>query len=120
VAVIAIAAIALAQSGAPPAKASQRPGTPAVRTVEVSRAALLGEPVTQAAQRLRGEGFRVDVLWISARARVPGTVLGVRPAGLRPPGTLVTLVAAFRPGHGHHRHDHGNQGAGNGQGDGND
>jgi serine/threonine-protein kinase len=120
VAVIAIAAIALAQSGAPPAKASQRPGTPAVRTVEVSRAALLGEPVTQAAQRLRGEGFRVDVLWISARARLPGTVLGVRPAGLRPPGTLVTLVAAFRPGHGHHRHDHGNQGAGNGQGDGND
>jgi eukaryotic-like serine/threonine-protein kinase len=118
--VIAIAAVALAHGSTPATTASRRPQTQAVRAVDVSRAAFLGEPVTQAAQQLRSKGFRVDVLWAAAPAQTPATVVGVRPAGLRPPGSLITLVAAFRPGHGHH-HDHG-KGNGNGdsnQGDGN-
>ena len=114
--VIAVAAAAFAHgsSGGTPATSSKRPASPAIRLVEVSRGALLGERVEQAAQQLRGEGFRVDVLWVPASAFVPATVLAVRPAGLRPPGSLITLVAAFRPGHGHRRHDHWNQGRGDG------
>jgi tRNA A-37 threonylcarbamoyl transferase component Bud32 len=117
--VITIVAIALANGSAPSSAPSHQPQTQAVHTVDVSRAALLGEPVTQAARQLRSEGFRVDVLWTAAPAQTPATVLGVRPAGLRPAGSLITLVAAFRPDHGHHHgHGHGN-GNGN-QGDGND
>jgi eukaryotic-like serine/threonine-protein kinase len=123
-AVIAIVAVALANGSArpsPPATASHRPQTQAIHAIDVSRAALLGQPVLQAAQQLRSEGLRVDVLWAAAPAQAPATVLAVRPAGLRPPGSLITLVAAFRPGHGHHHHGHGTQGNGNGnQGDSND
>jgi eukaryotic-like serine/threonine-protein kinase len=115
VAVIAIAAVALAPHGTPPATASHGPQTQAIHSADVRRAVLLGEPVTQAAQQLRSEGFRVDVLWIPAPAQTPATVLRVGPAGLRPTGSLITLVAAFRPGNDHHRHGRGGQGT-SGQG----
>jgi eukaryotic-like serine/threonine-protein kinase len=121
-AVAAIIAIALSHGGDAPAAAAQRPaasGGSAIRAVEVSRSALIGEPVTQAAQRLRNEGFQVRILWWPAPAQPPSTVIAVRPAGLRPPGSVITLVAAFRPGQGrHHDHQHGGVN-GNGQGDGN-
>jgi eukaryotic-like serine/threonine-protein kinase len=128
-AAVAIIAIALSHGGGAPPAAAPRPtasGGSAIRAVEVSRSALVGEPVEQAAQRLRNEGFRVRILWWPAPAQPPSTVIAVRPAGLRPPGSVITLVAAFRPGHGHHQdHQHatvnGNgQGEGNGPGDGND
>jgi eukaryotic-like serine/threonine-protein kinase len=120
-AVIAIVAVALAQGGGAPPTAPQRPagsGAAAIRAVEVSRGALIGQPVQQAAQQLRNEGFRVRVLWQPDAQQPAGAVLRADPAGLRPEGSLITLVAAFRPGHGHH-HDH-QHGGGNGQGNGND
>jgi hypothetical protein len=45
-------------------------------------------------------------------------VLNVRPAGMRPAGSLITLVVALRD-HGHHGKGNGNgNGNGNGGGDG--
>jgi eukaryotic-like serine/threonine-protein kinase len=121
-AVAAIIAIALSHGGDAPAATAQRPaasGGSAIRAVEVSRSALIGEPVAQAAQRLRNEGFQVRILWWPAPAQPPSTVIAVRPSGLRTPGSVITLVAAFRPGHGgHHDHQHGGVN-GNGQGNGN-
>jgi hypothetical protein len=121
VVVIAIVAIGLAHRGGPPASAAPprpaAPGSSAIHVTEVSRGALLGLPAAQAAQELRNAGFRVRVLWEPDGQQQPGTVLAVGPAGLRPRGSLITLVAAFRPGHGHH---HDRSGGGNGQGDGSD
>ncbi len=116
-AVIAIAIAALAHKPATPAGASPPSSRPpsaspqAVRAVDVSRSSLIGEPVLQAYRQLRGEGFRVRIQWQRTDQQQPGTVLNVRPAGLRPPGSLITLVAALR--------DHGNgHGKGNGHGGG--
>ena len=114
-AVIAIAIAALAHKPATPAGASPPSSRPpsaspqAVRAVDVSRSSLIGEPVLQAYRQLRGEGFRVRIQWQRTDQQQPGTVLNVRPARLRPPGSLITLVAALR--------DHGNgHGKGNGHG----
>ena len=123
-AVIAIAIAALAHKPATPAAASPPSSSPqAVRAVDVSRSSLIGEPVLQAYRQLRGEGFRVRIQWQRTDQQQPGTVLNVQPAGLRPPGSLITLVAALRD-HGHHGgngngNSHGG-GNGNGQGGGND
>jgi eukaryotic-like serine/threonine-protein kinase len=116
-AVIAIAIAALAHKPATPAAASPPSSRPpssspqAVRAVDVSRSSLIGEPVLQAYRQLRGDGFRVRIQWQRTDQQQPGTVLNVRPAGLRPPGSLITLVAALR--------DHGHHGGGNGNGNGN-
>ena len=119
-AVIAIAIAALAHKPAAPAVASPPSSSPqAVRAVDVSRGSLIGEPVAQAYRQLRGEGFRVRIQWQRTDQQPPGTVLNVRPVGLRPPGSLITLVAALRD-HGHHGGGNGNGHGGDGNGGGND
>jgi eukaryotic-like serine/threonine-protein kinase len=120
-AVIAIAIAARAPESAPPAAASPppthspSPGPQASRAVDVSRSSLIGEPVLQAARQLRGEGLRVRIRWQRTDEAERGAVLDVRPAGLRPPGSLITLVAAL------HKLGNGNgngHGSGNGNGNG--
>jgi eukaryotic-like serine/threonine-protein kinase len=125
-AVLAFAIAVLAHKPATPAAASPPSASPqAVRAVDVSRSSLIGEPVLQAYRQLRGEGFRVRIQWQRTNQQQPGTVLNVRPAGLRPPGSLITLVAALREhGNGHGKgngNGHGGgDGNGNGHGGGND
>jgi len=98
-----------------PAAASNSPGTQTQtsRAIEVSRGTLVGEPALTAYRQLRGEGFRVQVVWQQTAQQVPGTVLNVRPAGLRQPGSLITLVVARR---GHHDNGNGNGGDGGDRG----
>jgi hypothetical protein len=124
VAAAAIVAVALngAGSGSGPSSAATSPtSTPTVRAVDVRRAALIGEPAWLAVRQLRAEGFRVRMRRLPTRLELPGRVVSVGPAGLRPPGSLVTVVAATGPGHGHPGgHDHHGQGHnGNGNGNGN-
>ena len=120
---------------------THRPIDPGVRLVDVHRAALIGQPVTVAAQRLRQHGLKVRVHWQYSAAVPGGTVLAVQPAGPRPAGSVITLIGAVTPpppppppspgrhGHGHkhgpgggpgHGGDggpgHGNGGPGNGDG----
>jgi len=114
-AVIAVAVIAWVYSHQTPAAASNSPGTQTQtsRAIEVSRGTLVGEPALTAYRQLRGEGFRVQVVWQQTAQQVPGTVLNVRPAGLRQPGSLITLVVARR---GHHDNGNGNGGDGGDRG----
>ena len=70
------------------------------RTVDVKLAALIGQPVRAAAHLLRQQGLAVRIRWRHGDGQSPGTVLSVRPAGPRPVGSLVTLTAALKPGHG--------------------
>jgi eukaryotic-like serine/threonine-protein kinase len=123
-AAIAIALLAFAPKPQAPAAAAKPPASPqAVQALEVSRSSLVGEPVLQAYRQLRSEGFRVQVQWQRTNRQSSGTVLNVRPAGLHPPGTLITLVGALRAGHGHQKDGGGNgngDGNGNGHGGGND
>jgi eukaryotic-like serine/threonine-protein kinase len=123
-AVIAIVIAALAHKPATPAASTPppthapSPSPQAVRALDVSRASLIGELFGQAASQLRGEGFRVRFQFQRTDAQPPGTVLNVRPAGMRPAGSLITLVVALRD-HGHHGKGNGNgNGNGNGGGDG--
>ena len=107
--------------------ATHRPSDPRVRLVDVRRGALIGQPVTAAAQLLRRHGLKVRVRWRLSAAVPPGTVLAVQPAGRRPAGSVITLIGAVPPppspapgghGHGHgHGPGHGRDG-GPGKGDG--
>jgi hypothetical protein len=98
-----------------------------VRLVDVHRGALIGQPVTAAAQLLQRHGLKVRVRWQLSAAAPPGTVLAVQPAGRRPAGSVITLIGAVPPppspapgGHGlGHGHGHGGDG-GLGNGDGGD
>lgn len=112
-AVVAIAA--LAHRGGPPATGTRPPGTSAVRTVDVNPGALVGEQVGLAYRQLRSEGFRVRIAWKPTRQPL-GSVLAVRPAGMQPVGSLITLVAAIRPLHGHHQDQGGGDGGQGGGG----
>jgi serine/threonine-protein kinase len=97
--------------------ATHRPADPRVRLVDVHRAALISQPVSVAAQRLRRHGLRVRVRWEFSSAVPAGTVLAVRPAGPRPAGSVITLIGAVppppprppppSPGPGDHGHGHG-------------
>jgi hypothetical protein len=100
-----------------------------VRLVDVHRGALIGQPVTVAARRLRRHGLKVRVLWQFSAAAPGGTVLAVRPAGPRPAGSVVTLVGAVpppprpapavgNPGHGHGHEKKPKKDGGPGHGDG--
>ena len=109
--------------------ATHRPSDPRVRLVDVHRGALIGQPVTAAAQLLQRHGLKVRVRWQLSAAAPPGTVLAVQPAGRRPAGSVITLIGAVPPppspapgdhGHGHgHGHEPGHGGDGGpGNGDG--
>src|SRR6185437_17139589 len=118
----------------PPATSS--PQIASVSTVEVRAEALIGQPVTAAARKLRQLGLTVRVVWRTSGDQAAGTVLAVRPAGRRPAGSLVTLFGAFRkagnrdqggsatrpgpgPGPGHGAGNGNGDGQGNGHGNGN-
>ena len=77
--------------------ATHRPSDPRVRLVDVHRGALIGQPVTAAAQLLRRHGLKVRVRWQLSAAAPPGTVLAVLPAGRRPAGSVITLIGAVPP-----------------------
>ena len=61
--------------------ATHRPSDPRVRLVDVHRGALIGQPVTAAAQLLQRHGLIVRVRWQISAAVPPGIVLAVQPAG---------------------------------------
>jgi len=65
--------------------------------VDVKLGALIGQPVGAAAHLLRQRGLVVRIRWRHGDGQPPGTVLSVQPAGPRPVGSLVTLIAALKP-----------------------
>jgi hypothetical protein len=85
-----------------------------VTTVHVRADTLIGQPVAAAAQRLRQRGLSVRIRWRRSGAQLPGTVLSVRPAGRRPVGSRVTLIAALRPEHAGDQGDGGDSQGGHG------
>jgi hypothetical protein len=97
----------------------------------VRRGALIGQPVTVAAQQLRRHGLRVRVRWQFSAGAPAGTVLAVQPAGPRPAGSVITLIGAVSPppppapapgnpghGHGHEKKPKKDGGPGHGEGGG--
>jgi eukaryotic-like serine/threonine-protein kinase len=114
------------RAGTIPSATPSAPTRPAQSPiVEVRAAALIGQPVAAAARRLRQRGLSVRIRWRRSGEQPPGAVLSVRPAGPRPVGSTVTLVAAVRParagdgGNGQDRHGgHGDGNGGQGGGDG--
>jgi eukaryotic-like serine/threonine-protein kinase len=90
----------------PPAPATTSPAT---QTVDVNKADLVGQPVSDVSQTLRSLGLIPVVTYTSSSqdGQDPGTVISVRPSGLVAVGSQVT-VTVFQ---GHH-HDHGNGGDG--------
>jgi serine/threonine-protein kinase len=101
--------------------ATHKPADPRVRLVDVHRGALIGQPVTVAAQQLRRHGLRVRVRWQFSTVAPAGTVLAVQPAGSRPAGSVITLVGAVPPpppGPGDHGHGNGHDGGPGHGGDG--
>lgn len=95
-----------------PSAAPTAASGPAQRMVTVNGAALAGRPASTVRQLLRQLGLAPRVVWVPAAGQPPGTVVSVQPTGPLPPGTTVTVTAAYRP----HRHQHGNS-QGNGNGD---
>jgi hypothetical protein len=91
-----------------------RPAASTARTVEVSAAALIGQPAGAVARYLRALGLRVELAWSPSGRLIPGTVLAVQPSGTVP-GHALILVTAASPPPGHARHRHGD-GQGDGQG----
>ena len=83
----------------PPATPSgpARPGSTGATMVDVNLGALIGQPVGAAAHLLRQRGLVVRIRWRHGDGQPPGTVLSVQPAGPRPVGSLVTLIAALKP-----------------------
>jgi eukaryotic-like serine/threonine-protein kinase len=93
----------------------------APRLAEVSRATLVGQPVSAVRRQLRQLGLRVKVTWRYSGHQQPGTVISVRPTGRLPAGTTVALTGALAPpghrgGQGSGGNDEGNGNRG-GQGD---
>jgi eukaryotic-like serine/threonine-protein kinase len=101
--------------------AASKPSSPAVSTVTVNAAALVGQPVRYVADTLRSLGLQPQVSWVppgSDQGAGPGTVVSVQPSGQVPAGSTVTVTAieSFGGGFG----DGGNGfGGGNGNGNGN-
>jgi hypothetical protein len=109
----------------PAGVASRAASAPAVRTVDVSAAALAGLPARVVRQRLARLGLRPRLTAELTFRQPPGTVLSVQPSGPVTVGSVVTVLVARRPagqqghdggngqgGHGHH----GGGGNGNGGG----
>ncbi len=97
-------------AGHPQATAS----SPAVRTVEVNAAALVGLPVRVVRQRLARLGLRPQLDGEVTFRQPPGTVLSVQPSGPVAVGGVVTVLVAHRPAGKHHGHDGGNGQGGDG------
>jgi len=103
------------QQGAPPPAAT----SPATPTVDVNKAALVGQQASDVSQTLCSLGLTPVVTFTSSSqsgqdgqdGQNPGTVISVRPSGLVPLGSPVTVTAI----QGHH-HDSGNFGNGAGCG----
>ncbi len=121
------AGVALAQggSGSAPGKptAGAHTSAPALRLVDVQRAALIGQPTQVAVRQLQAEGFKVRVQLDQTFSEPPGQVVAVNPAGPQPAGSLVTIVASVWPGgfgfgFGHHHHHFGGNGNGGNGGNG--
>ncbi|HEY7324629.1 MAG TPA: serine/threonine protein kinase [Streptosporangiaceae bacterium] len=98
----------------PPAPSAPAASSPAIQTVEVNSADLVGQQVSDVNQTLQNLGLTPIVTFISSRdggqdGQVPGTVVSVSPSGLVPVGSPVT-VTVFQG----HQHDHGNGGGGGG------
>ncbi|MGB6457183.1 MAG: PASTA domain-containing protein, partial [Streptosporangiaceae bacterium] len=86
--------------------------SPAIQTVEVNDAALVGQPVSAVSQSLRQLGLTPAIEW-AASGQDPGTVLSVQPSGPVPAGSTVTVTAAVPlPHHGHHHGDGQGEGGG--------
>ena len=66
--------------------------TPAVRTVSVRAATLVGQPVSDVIVTLRTLGLQPDVKWIGGPAGT-GRVVSVQPSGSVPDGSTVTVTA---------------------------
>ncbi len=110
--------LAATLSGSPtsqggPSAPVNHPSSPAVQTVEVNNAALVGQPVSAVSQQLSQLGLTPAITWITSdQGQDPGTVLSVDPSGPVPVGSTVTVTAAL-PGFGHHHHGGGDGGGGN-------
>jgi eukaryotic-like serine/threonine-protein kinase len=107
----------------PAGVASTAASTPAVRTVDVSAAALAGLPARVVRQRLARLGLRPQLTSELTARQPPGTVLSVQPSGPVTVGSVVTVLVARRPAGQQHGHDGGNGhghhgGGGNGNGGG--
>jgi len=104
------------RSPASPAAGSGPSTSPGPRPVRVRPADYVGMPAHQAADALSRRGFQVGQRPVDNPGdQVAGTVAGVRPHGLVPPGSPLTLRVwgpapapppAPKPGKGDH-HDHG-------------
>jgi eukaryotic-like serine/threonine-protein kinase len=77
-----------------------RPGATQAVTVEVRPGPLIGLPVGAAVRRLHQLGLSVRVVWRRSDGQPPGMVLSVLPAGRRPVGSTVVLIAARQGHHG--------------------
>lgn len=123
---IAVVTLAAGSGAQQPTAASSPAATPshtaALGLIDVRRSLLDGEPFRMAVQQLRAQGFLVRLVPLPTSSQPPGQVVAVRPAGLQPPGSLITVVVAIGPGaggNGRGHHPHGG-GGGDGQGGGND
>ncbi len=130
-AVVLIAALAIwlfsGSHGGPPSAPSGSPrpthSAASAGLVRVSPQ-LAGHPVREVARRLRALGLRVRLVRVPDFEVPAGTVLGIRPAGLVRPDTLITLTVARASGQhpehpGGHGHGNGNGNGDNGNGNGN-
>jgi eukaryotic-like serine/threonine-protein kinase len=98
--------------------------TQTVGDVIVHPGTFIGESVAVAARQLRADGLRVQVEWPYGQNQYnqnqqPGQVISVVPAGARPLGSVVTIIAGFPGGFRGHHHGFG-FGNGNGNGNGGD
>jgi serine/threonine-protein kinase len=89
----------------PPASSS-----PAVQTVDVNSAGLVGQQVSDVSKTLRKLGLAPVVTYTSSGqdGQNPGSVISVSPSGPVPVGSTVTVTAIYQGG----QHDHGNGGDG--------
>jgi hypothetical protein len=124
---VAAAGWLVLSSGTPPAQPQTTASHPAVRTVDVNAAALVGLPVRVVRQRLARLGLRPHLAGVVTGRTPPGTVLSVQPSGPVAVGSAVTVLVAHRPAGDHHGHDGGNgqggdghHGGGGGNGNGGD
>jgi hypothetical protein len=123
-AVIALGGWYLASGSGPAPRHPGLASTSRGHTISVTDA-LIGQPAHAVIRRLRQDGLRVTVTWLSSHSQQdqqqgyhqPGTVLSVQPTGQLRVGAPVFLTALSMHHYGHgHNGDGGNGGDGNGGG----